>query len=366
LNAGLPTGSVTFLFSDIEDSSDLLRRVGDEAYARIRGEHHRLLRAAFDEHGGLEIDTAGDGFFVAFDSARSAVLAAVAAQRELAEFDWPLEAEVRVRVGLHTAEPHLSEHGYVGIGVHRAARICDAARGGQILLSNATAGIIEDAEIEGVELCDLGEHGLKGIPRKQRLFQLTVEGLPAVFGPPRTPERASLAPGVGTFLLSDLAGWGEVIRTVGDEAIAALTSGYQGAVTAAIEANEGVVLERAGDNVFAVFRLAANAVRAALAVREAIRDVSWPAPGGMRVSIVVHSGRWSGDPERPAAATAFIWLGQLSKIVEPDQILLSQSTAALLEGEVDLPTLHALGERELPNMTEPARVYEVETDQRVE
>jgi class 3 adenylate cyclase len=176
--APLPRGTVTFLFSDIEGSTDLLRRVGDDVFAAIRGGHRQLLRDAFAAHGGREIDTAGDGFFIAFESARSAVAAAVSAQLALARSTWPAGAQVRVRMGLHTAEPHLAEDGYVGIGVHRAARICDAAHGGQILVSNATAGIIEDAESTGVDLLDLGEHRLKGLPREQRLFQLTALTLP--------------------------------------------------------------------------------------------------------------------------------------------------------------------------------------------
>jgi class 3 adenylate cyclase len=180
-SAPLPSGTVTFLFSDIEGSTDLVRRVGGDAFAGIRADHRRVLREAFASHGGREIDTAGDGFFIAFESARSAVLAAISAQLELATFIWPEDAEVRVRIGLHTAEPHLAEDGYVGVGVHRAARICDAAHGGQILVSNATAGIIEDAELPGVELIDLGEHRLKGLPHSQRLFQLQVPGLPSQF-----------------------------------------------------------------------------------------------------------------------------------------------------------------------------------------
>ncbi len=189
----LPRGTVTFLFSDIEESTDLVRRFGDDAFASIRADHRRLLRGSFAAHGGREIDTAGDGFFVAFDSARSAATAAVDAQRALASSTWPAGAEVLVRMGLHTAEPHLGEDGYVGVGVHRAARICDAARGGQILVSNETAGIIEDAELPGIDLVDLGEHRLKGLPREQRLFQLVGQGLRSAFGPPRTP--GAQAPG---------------------------------------------------------------------------------------------------------------------------------------------------------------------------
>jgi class 3 adenylate cyclase len=160
----LPRGTVTFLFSDIEGSSDLLRRVGDDVFAVIRGDHRRLLRQAFETHGGREIDTAGDGFFVAFDSARSAVAAAVSAQHTLATFGWPTDTELRVRMGLHTAEPFVGKEGYVGLGVHRAARICDAAHGGQILVSNATAGIIEDAELPGLELVDIGTHASRASP----------------------------------------------------------------------------------------------------------------------------------------------------------------------------------------------------------
>jgi len=123
-------------------------------------------------------------------------------------------------MGLHTAEPHIGEEGYLGIGVHRAARICDAARGGQILVSNATAGIVEDAELQGVELFDLGECKLRRLLRPQRLFQLSVHGLPSRFQPPRTPDVAMPKPGAGTFLASDLTNWRHVIRGLGDEASA--------------------------------------------------------------------------------------------------------------------------------------------------
>ena len=228
--APLPRGTVTFLFSDVEGSTDLLRRVGDEVFSVIRDDHRRLLRDAFAKRGGREVDTAGDGFFVAFESARSAVAAAVSAQIALAASTWPADAAVRVRMGLHTAEPHLGGEGYVGIGVHRAARICDAARGGQILVSNATAGIIEDAELPGVELLDLGEHRLKGLPREQRLFQLSVLTLPSEFGPPRTAEASAQTPGAGTFVHTDLTGVRHMIHLLGDEASEALLADYQATV----------------------------------------------------------------------------------------------------------------------------------------
>jgi class 3 adenylate cyclase len=349
---------VTFLFSDIEDSSDLVLRLGDETFAAVRGEHRRLLREAFAAHAGSEIDTAGDGFFVAFATARDAIAAAVAAQLALAGFEWPADAEVRVRIGLHTAEPHVSEQGYVGIGVHRAARICEAARGGQILLSNATAGIVEDAELPGIELLDLGEHRLKGIPRDQRLFQLTVLALPSEFGPPRTGAAAQ-RPGVATFLLTDLAGWRHVIRAVGDEASEALASDYRALVAAAVEAHGGTAIDSAGDNVLAVFPEAGDAIRAAAAVRESLRDFSWPSGCDVRLSAVVHSGRWSGDPKRPGAGTAYVMLGRFAETAEPSQVLVSQATVALAEGDVEVPALRSLGERTLPELDEPVRLYEL-------
>jgi class 3 adenylate cyclase len=357
--ASLPRGTVTFLFSDIEGSTGLLRRVGDDVFAAIRRDHRRLLRDSFAAHGGKEIDTAGDGFFVAFESARDAVAAAVSAQLELARFAWPAGAEVRVRMGLHTAEPHLAEDGYVGIGVHRAARICDAARGGQILASNATAGIIEDAESTSVDLLDLGEHRLKGLAREQRLFQLTVPSLASKFGPPRTPESDAQVPGAGTFLHTDLSGWRHVIHALGDETSGALIDDYHGIVTAKVEANSGYVLERSGDHVYAVFRSASDAVRGASAARDALREFAWPPECDVEISIVLHTGRWSGDPRRPAAGTAFARLMRLAKVVEPGQVLVSQSTAALLEGDSHTPPLRSLGERVIPDFDEPAKLYEL-------
>jgi class 3 adenylate cyclase len=353
--APFPRGTVTFLFSDIERSTELIRRTGDDGYAAILADHHRLLREAFQAYGGREIDTAGDGFFVAFASARGAVAAAVAGQRAVATFRWPAEATVRVRMGLHTAEPHHDGDWYVGLGVHRAARICDAAHGGQILVSNATAGIVEDAELPGVVLLDLGEHELKGLPRRQRLFQLSATGLPDRFDRPRTRAAGS---GVGTFVATDLAGWRHVMRRLGDEASAALAAEYHAAVAATVERAGGSILEQVADTVIAVFRDAGDAVRAAVAVREALGDFAWPAGAAVEVAAAVHSGRWSGDPRRPAAGMALYRLTRLVEVAVPGQVLVSQATVALLEGDRGAPALRQLGERQLPDFEEPVRLFE--------
>src|SRR5262245_1794774 len=175
-----PTGTVTFLFSDVEGSTGLVRRLGDE-YGVLLEQHHDLLRAAFGGHGGHEVDSQGDAFFFAFRRARNAVAAAVAAQRDLLEAKWPQDAVVRVRIGIHTGEPGLAAAGYHGVDVVRAARIAAAAHGGQIVVSTATRDIVGDDALPDLSFLDLGEHRLKGLDRPHRLFQVSAPGLPHEF-----------------------------------------------------------------------------------------------------------------------------------------------------------------------------------------
>jgi YVTN family beta-propeller protein len=185
--AELPHGTITFLFTDIEGSTRLLKQLG-ERYGVARADHHRLLRAAFAQHDGQEIDTQGDAFFVAFRRAKDAVAAAADAQHALAAHEWPDGSELRVRMGMHTGEPSVSEDGYLGLGVHRAARICSAGHGGQVLLSQATVALLEDEELPGVELRDLGLHQLKDLDRPERIHQLVLDGLPDSFPPLKAPQ----------------------------------------------------------------------------------------------------------------------------------------------------------------------------------
>jgi len=160
--AELPTGTVTLLFSDVDGSTELVKGLG-ERYGDVLADHRRLVREAFTEHRGIEVDTQGDSFFVAFASARDAVAAAVSAQRALSTHPWDDGVEVRVRMGLHTCEPHVSNESYVGVGVHRAARICTIGHGGQVLLSRSAAGIVADGQIPYVAVRDLGEQGTAGV-----------------------------------------------------------------------------------------------------------------------------------------------------------------------------------------------------------
>lgn len=179
----LPTGTVTLLFTDIEGSTRLLQRAGD-AYPSLLAEHRRVLRAAFSNHDGVEVDAQGDGFFVAFASAQDAAAAAVAAQQALAGHDWPDNSEIRVRIGLHTGEPTAVGGRYVGLAVHQGARVMAAGHGGQVLVSESTRALLDDR----FQARDLGEHRLKDLAGPHHLYQLLVEGLPADFPPLKTLE----------------------------------------------------------------------------------------------------------------------------------------------------------------------------------
>ena len=181
----LPTGTVTFLFTDIEGSTRLLQEFGDRC-AVILLEHAAIVRRAIAECGGVEVSTEGDSFFVAFASPTGALMGAVAAQRGLAATDWPEGAVVRVRMGLHTGEGVLGGDDYLGIDVNRAARIAAAGHGGQILISEAARGLVEHALPRGVSLRDLGPHRLKDIAHPEHLYDVVIDGLPSDFPPPRT------------------------------------------------------------------------------------------------------------------------------------------------------------------------------------
>src|SRR4051812_33360162 len=184
----LPTGTVTFLSTDIADSTQLLRQ-DPKGYAAALATHRRLLRAAFAAHAGREVDTQGDSFFVVFPTAGQAVAAAAEAQRSLAAQPWPDRLRVRVRMGLHTGEPSVVAGSYVGLAVHHAARIAAAAAGGQVVVSEAVAALLGEQLPTGLALRSLGGHRLKDFPRPTLLYQLDVEGLSTDFPPLRTAER---------------------------------------------------------------------------------------------------------------------------------------------------------------------------------
>jgi class 3 adenylate cyclase len=211
LMSGLPSGTVTFVFSDIEGSTTLLKTLGDR-YVEVLSAHRRLMRECFTARGGVEIDTQGDAFFFAFPRARDAVAAAVEAQRLHAKHVWTDGLTVRVRMGLHTGEPAVGSEGYLGIDVVRAARLCTVGRGGQVLLSETTRALVGSSLPGGVSVHTLGERILKDIDEPERIFELDIEdgptpeadvtpGPPATRRPAPSPAAAGpLSPDFGTRL----------------------------------------------------------------------------------------------------------------------------------------------------------------------
>jgi class 3 adenylate cyclase len=186
--AALPAGFVTLFMSDIEGSTALLRRLGDD-YRDLLNEVRDIQRAAVSRAGGREIDFRADDFFAVFERARDAVAAATTVQRSLREHAWSGDLEVRVRIGIHSGRPTLTDAGYIGLAVHAAARVCAAAHGGQIMVSGATREAVERPSSAGVRFRDLGRYRLQGLPEPEALYQVLAKGLRTAFPPPRTKGR---------------------------------------------------------------------------------------------------------------------------------------------------------------------------------
>jgi predicted ATPase/class 3 adenylate cyclase len=233
----LPSGTVTMLFSDMEASTLLLSRLG-ERYVEALDAHRRLLRDAWRRWHGREMGTEGDSFFVVFETAADALHAAVQAQRALAAHEWPDGLPMRVRMGVHTGAPATHDGGYVGIDVHRAARIASAAHGGQVVVSEATAGLVGRGAIVGLRLLDLGSHKLKDLPAPEHLFQIAGEDLRRDFPPLRSLGAASGLPVPPTPLVGrdgELAELEALLRTPGVRLVTLTGTGGSGKTRLAIE-----------------------------------------------------------------------------------------------------------------------------------
>jgi class 3 adenylate cyclase len=181
----LPTGFVTFLLADIENSTGLVRQLGD-GYGGLLADVRRLVRSAVRASGGREVDVRADELFAVFKEPRAALDSAIDIQRRLLAGSWPNDIRVRIRIGLHTGRPTLTDSGYVGLAVNTAARICFAGHGGQIVVSRAAREAIEASESVGVAFRALGLHRLQGLPGPEALFQVEAAGLPTDFPAPRT------------------------------------------------------------------------------------------------------------------------------------------------------------------------------------
>jgi predicted ATPase len=249
----LPSGTVTFLFTDVEASTKLLHELGAAAYAEALGEHRRVLREAFGAHGGVEVDTQGDAFFVAFPTAPGALQAAADARERLAA------GPIRVRMGIHTGTPHVDEEGYVGVDVHRAARIAACGHGGQVLVSAATVPLID---IGGLR--DLGEHRLKDLSAPERLYQLGDADFP-----PLTSLHQTNLPIPATPFLGRDKELGDVTRAISESRLVTLTGpGGTGKTRLAIQA----VAEVADAFPDGVWWVSLTPVRDASLVRSAIAE----------------------------------------------------------------------------------------------
>ncbi len=191
--AALPTGFVTLLMTDIESSTALLRRLGDR-YGALLSEVRTIVRTAVLRASGREIDARADEFFAVFERPAPAIEAAVAVQRTLGTRAWPDDQDVRVRVGIHSGRPTLTDTGYIGLAVHTTARLCSAAHGGQIIVSTATRAAVGTSAPAGIRFRSLGRHRLPGLPDAEMLFQVQAPGLRVGFPRPRTARRPAPRP----------------------------------------------------------------------------------------------------------------------------------------------------------------------------
>ncbi len=332
-----------------------MKRLG-ERYAATLAEHRDLLRRAFEQNGGVEVDTQGDSFLVAFGTAPDGVKAAVAAQRALAAQEWDAGLEVRVRMGLHTCEPHRAEHGYVGVGVHRGARICTVAHGGQVLLSRSTAGIVDDFDLSGVSLLDLGEHRLKDIERPERIYQAVVNELPGAFPALQTIDQQVQLAGTVTVVMAEGRRVLRLIRELQSEIVGALLGDYRRVLQDVFERHGGHEIEVYEDTAVASFPTAKEAAVAAVAAQHAVQEHRWPHGRDLEISVGVHSGTagigWIG----PAIGMC----AELCDVAEGGEIFLSQVAAGLLE-EVGLGELSIkdVGKPTTRRSGQPVRAHEL-------
>ena len=350
----LPTGIVTFLFTDIEGSTRLLERLG-AGYESVLDEHHRRVRAAIHAGGGVEVNTEGDAFFAAFPSPSGALIAAAEAQRALAAPGWPHGESVNVRMGVHTGEATVVNDDYLGIEVHRAARIAAAAHGGQVIVSSSTRSLVADRLPASTSLRDLGEHRLKDLSRPERLAQLVIEGLRADFPAPRTLDTT---PNNLPLQLTSFVGRENLLveakRLLASSRLVTLTGpGGTGKTRLSLEV-AGEVVEQFPDGVYFVPLasvlspdLVPSAIVAALNIAEGTAPPLDRITGHLRTSrtLIVLDNFEQVLPAAPTVAT-------ILRMTERVRILVTSRAVLRISGEHELPVppLELPDPRNLPSL----------------
>jgi class 3 adenylate cyclase len=342
----LPSGVVTFLFGDIEGSARPARALR-ERYRQALAEHRRLVREAIAGQDGHELDTPGDAFLVAFAGAKQAVLCAAEIQRVLARHQWPAGARVRVRIGVHTGQAVPAGGAHTDRAVRRAAGICAAARGGQVLVSRATQAILEDEEELGFALVDLGERKLEDLDLPVRLFQLAALGLdpwaPQAAGQPE-PGRTGAGPAeerkLATVLFADLVGSTALAEGQDPERVRAMLNRFYDAMAAEVEWADGTVEKFAGDAVMAAFGApvaheddAERALHVALGMQRRLAELFG---GRLAVRIGVNTGDVvAGQPRQGSSfvtGDAVNVCARLEQAAAPGEILVGERTVAATRG----------------------------------
>ena len=327
---------MSLLFSDMEGSTRLLRRLGSE-YPAALDEQRRILRAAWAAHGGTELGTEGDSFYVVFARARDAVGAAVEAQRGLVSASWPQAEGVRVRMGIHTGSPLRHEDAYVGMDVHRAARIAAAAHGGQVLVSDATAALLHGS---GIGLRDLGRHALKDLTQPEHLFQVLADGIETRFPPVRSLGSASNLPRPATALIGRaelLRRLQDVLKRPGARLVTLTGPGGSGKTRLAIAMAEAVA-EQYPHGVYFVALETVTAAGGMWATLAAALDL--PPEGRLPPALCDHIASWS----------ALLVLDNLEQLGDADMVVtdLLRVAPGLRMLATSRHPLHVAGEREFP------------------
>jgi predicted ATPase/class 3 adenylate cyclase len=352
----LPTGTVTFLFTDIEGSTRLWERYPHEARAAL-ARHDGLVEQLVSEQHGWVVRPRGEGDsrFAVFARASDAVAAACAIQRAFAIEPWPTPVPLRARIALHTGSADLRDGDYYGSDVNRCARLRAVAHGGQTLLSGRTAELAQLLMPSGASLRALGQHRLKDLEEPEQIFQLLHPDLPAEF--PALKSVRELPTGTVTFVFTDIEGSTRLLGRHPDAYPLALAR-HDSILRVAVETNGGCVFETIGDAFYAAFAVAGDAVAAVLEAQLALRAEDWGEVGEIRVRMGLHTGQVELRGDHYFGA-ALYRCARLMATGYGGQVLLSRTTAELVREELGDSSLRGLGTHRLKDLAEPERIFQL-------